>query len=194
MVQPCDFVHLFFYLFVAIVGGNHYLNFQIRILTILHFFFSLGVDAVNELLLLGPFELKNLLHHLLSRKEFSVDQSKGKRKGREREKKRRRRREGRREEGEERKREREEGRSRLGKGRYLYMYYLNEINDIHNITAFIRHSTVTQTHKRKLTIKAINSSFIAHYSMALIGLISLLFLRQYQIFEGTVSHTRDQKQ
>ena len=43
---------------------------------------------MNELLLLGPFELKNLLHHLLSRKEFSVDQSKGKRKGREREKKR----------------------------------------------------------------------------------------------------------
>ena len=69
--------------------------------------FSLGVDAVNELLLLGPFELKNLLHHLLSRKEFSVDQSKGKRKGREREKKRGRRREGRREEGEERKRKRE---------------------------------------------------------------------------------------
>ena len=119
---------------MAIVGGNHYLNFQIRILTILHFFFSLGVDAVNELLLLGPFELKNLLHHLLSRKEFSVDQSKGKRKGREREKKRGRRREGRREEGEERKRERSGRRS----------ICTNKINDIHNITAFIRHSTVTQ--------------------------------------------------
>ena len=100
---------------------------------------------MNELLLLGPFELKNLLHHLLSRKEFSVDQSKGKRKGREREKKREKKR------GKEggRGREREVGgggESRLGKGRYLYMYSneVNEINDIHNITAFIRHFTVTQ--------------------------------------------------
>uniref|UniRef100_A0A1X7VMW5 Phosphorylase b kinase regulatory subunit n=1 Tax=Amphimedon queenslandica TaxID=400682 RepID=A0A1X7VMW5_AMPQE len=34
-------------------------------------------DAVDQLLLLGPFELKNLLYHLLSRKEFTVDQSFG---------------------------------------------------------------------------------------------------------------------
>ena len=37
----------------------------------------LDEDAVDQLLLLGPFELKNLLYHLLSRKEFTVDQSKG---------------------------------------------------------------------------------------------------------------------
>jgi hypothetical protein len=31
--------------------------------------------AVENLLSLGPFQLKNLLHHVLSRKEFTVDQS-----------------------------------------------------------------------------------------------------------------------
>ena len=45
-------------------------------LWIIHSLLSLlDEDAVDRLLDLGPFELKNLLHHILSRKEFTIDQS-----------------------------------------------------------------------------------------------------------------------
>ena len=40
------------------------------------FFFYLGEEASDQLLNLSPYEMKTLLHHILSGKEFGVSQGK----------------------------------------------------------------------------------------------------------------------
>lgn len=38
-------------------------------------FFNLGEEASESLMNLSPFDMKNLLHHILSGKEFGVERS-----------------------------------------------------------------------------------------------------------------------